>query len=79
LRAIKPASKEEIGRALINLSRLKSPASIESLKEVMDSNDPFLSVMAAYALGETGIRKGSNFLRICSVRLLKYYPVPGIY
>ncbi len=62
MRAIKPVSKEEIGRALINLSRLKDPASIESLKEVMDSNDPFLSVMAAYALGETGDKKGFQFL-----------------
>jgi CHAT domain-containing protein/Tfp pilus assembly protein PilF len=62
LRTLKYGSKEEKGRALINLSRLKDPASIETLNAIKDSGDPYLSVMAAYALGETGDKKGFQFL-----------------
>ena len=54
LHTLKQGSKEEIGKAIISLSRLKDPASINALREIMNSDDPYLSVMAAYALGESG-------------------------
>ncbi len=60
-RILKDGTKEEIGKAIISLSRLKDPASIKALKEVMNSDDPYISVMAAYALGEAGDMKGFEF------------------
>lgn len=62
LRTLKYGSKEEIGQAILSLSRLKDPSSIETLNEIKDTGDPYLSVMAAYALGETGDKKGLQFL-----------------
>src|SRR3989338_7011325 len=54
LHTLKQGSKEEIGKAIISLSRLKDPASINALQQIMNSDDPYLSVIAAYALGESG-------------------------
>lgn len=51
---LRRGSKEEIGNAIIALSRLKDPRSMDALREIMNSEDPVLSIMSAYALGETG-------------------------
>ena len=34
------SSKEEIGNAIIALSRLKDPRSMDALREIMNSEDP---------------------------------------
>lgn len=60
--ALRYGSKEDVGRAVTELSRLKDPSYKEALKDVTNSSDPFLSVMAAYALGESGDSSGMQFL-----------------
>ena len=62
LHTLKHGSKEEIGKTIISLARLKDPASINALREIMNSDDPYLSVMAAYALGETGDLSAIQYL-----------------
>jgi CHAT domain-containing protein/Tfp pilus assembly protein PilF len=62
LTILKSGSKEEIGQALTALSRLKDPKYNELLKDIMNSADPVLAVMAAYALGEAGDKAGFAFL-----------------
>ena len=62
LNVLRCGTKEEIGRAINTLSRLKDPAYSESLREIMNSDDPFLAAMSAYALGETGDQAGFQFL-----------------
>ncbi len=60
--ALRNGSKEEIGKALTVISRLKDPSCKETLKDITKSSDPFLSAMAAYALGESGDPAGMQFL-----------------
>lgn len=62
LTTLKFGSKEEIGRAITTLSRLKDPRYKEILTKIMDSDDPYLAIMAAYALGEAGDKSGFEFL-----------------
>lgn len=62
LTTLKYGSKEEIGRAITTLSRLKDPRYKEILTKIMDSDDPYLAIMAAYALGEAGDKSGFQFL-----------------
>lgn len=62
LNDLKFGSKDEIGRAITELSRHKDPRYTEILKKIMNSDDPFLAVMAAYALGEAGDDSGFQFL-----------------
>jgi hypothetical protein len=62
LKTLKYGSKEEIGKAITVLSRLKDPSYKEVLRDLINSADPFLSVMAAYALGEAGDPAGLGFL-----------------
>ena len=62
LKTLKYGSKEDIGKAITALSRLKDPSYKEVLRDLRNSVDPFLSVMAAYALGEAGDPAGLRFL-----------------
>jgi CHAT domain-containing protein/Flp pilus assembly protein TadD len=62
LDALKYGSKEEVGKAITLLSRLKDPKYIGDLKKVMCSDDATLGVMAAYALAETGDKDGADFI-----------------
>jgi CHAT domain-containing protein/Tfp pilus assembly protein PilF len=62
LNILKCGSKEEIGKALVELSRQKDPKYNTYLKELMNSGDQFISAMAAYAIGESGDQEGFNFL-----------------
>ena len=62
LSALRYGSKDEIGRAIKTISRLKDPGYSETLREIMNSDDPFLATMAAYALGEAGDKEGFQFL-----------------
>ncbi|MBM4137592.1 MAG: tetratricopeptide repeat protein, partial [Nitrospira sp.] len=47
-------TKQEIGKVLTVLSHIKDPRYTNELKEIINSGDPILSVMASYVLGETG-------------------------
>ncbi len=60
-RILKDGTKEEIGKAILSLARLKDPSSAQQLTKLTKSDDPYISVMAAYALGESGDIKGFEF------------------
>lgn len=63
LNLLKHGTNDEIGKAILTLSRLKDPNYKELLAKIMNSGDIHLSVMAAYALGEAGEKSGLEFLQ----------------
>lgn len=60
---LKHGTKEEKGNVLVTLARQKDPSYADALREIMYADDPFLAVMAAYALGEAGDKAGLEFLK----------------
>ncbi len=63
LNTLRFGSSAEIGKAITEASRLKDPAFREALSQIKDSSDPFLSMMAAYAIGESGDQAGLKHLQ----------------
>ena len=62
LNTLRHGTAEEKGNVLIALARQKDLKYAGALREIMYSSEPFLSVMAAFALGEAGDKAGYEFL-----------------